>query len=34
MKKYLIQTSKGLICIDEFIINKLVELWINGSIIL
>lgn len=34
MKTYLIQTSKGLIPIDEFIIIKLVELWINGSIIL
>ena len=34
MKKYLIQTSKGLIPIDEIIIIKLVELWINGSIIL
>ena len=34
MKTYLIQTSRGLIPIDEVIIIKLVELWINGSIIL
>lgn len=34
MKTYLIQTSKGLISVDECIINLLVELWINGSIIL
>lgn len=34
MKTYLIQTSRGIVALDESFISLLVEFWLKGSIVL
>lgn len=34
MKTYLMPTSRGIITLDECFISLLVELWLNGGIVL
>lgn len=34
MKTYLIQTSRGIVALDENFISLLVELWLKGEFVL